>query len=83
MSKEMTPKEALRELGDRLASVDTSKSIEEAHYDVFPIIKQALERAKKVEALLELYRECNKESVFWLEIQQRIAQLEKELEELK
>ena len=39
MSKEL---EALNDLGDRLASVDTSKSIEEAHYDVFPIIRQAL-----------------------------------------
>ncbi len=46
-------------------------------------IKKALERAKKEHELLGLYRECNKESVFWLEIQQRIAQLEKELEELK
>lgn len=41
------------------------------------------QRAKKVEEVLELYRECNEEGHFWLEIQQRIAQLEKELEELK
>ena len=39
MSKEM---EALNELSHRLASVDTSKTIEEAHYDVFPIIRKSL-----------------------------------------
>lgn len=37
-------------------------------------------RLEKVEELLGLYRECNKEGVFWLDIQQRIAKLEKELE---
>ena len=39
MSKEL---EALNSLGHRLASVDTSKTIEEAYYDVFPIIRKAL-----------------------------------------
>lgn len=38
----MTPQEALNDLGRRLASVDTSSTIEEAHYDVFPIIRKAL-----------------------------------------
>ena len=80
----MTPKEALRELGDRLASVDTSKSIEEAHDDVFPIIEQALERAKKVEELLELYRERFSFYNFDEDIDLRkIKQKQKELEELK
>ena len=52
-------------------------------HNLYVNVKKALERAKKEHELLELYRECNKEGVFWLEIQQRIAQLEKELEELK
>lgn len=39
MSKEL---EALNELSYRLASVDTSNTIEEAHDDVFPIIRKAL-----------------------------------------
>lgn len=38
----MTPKEALNELGRRLASVDTSSTIEEDHDDVFPIIRNAI-----------------------------------------
>ncbi len=46
-------------------------------------IAKALTYAQKEHELLGLYRECNKEGVFWLEIQQRIAQLEKELEELE
>ena len=51
MSKEL---EALNDLGDRLASVDTSKSIEEAHYDVFPIIRQALTPPTAEEVCKEL-----------------------------
>ena len=39
MKKEL---EALNDLGSRLASVDTSSTIEEDHDDVFPIIRKAL-----------------------------------------
>ena len=52
----------------------------EEHRQIIDFLKQ---QEKKDKLLEGLYRECNKEGVFWLEIQQRIAQLEKELEELK
>ncbi len=53
MSKEL---EALNELSHRLASVDTSKTIEEAHYDVFPIIRKALTPPTADEVCEELER---------------------------
>ena len=87
MSKEMTAKEDIKKALDGLAQfiimndngTDESASAIEWHNT----LTEALTRAKKEHEMLELYRECNKEGVFWLEIQQRIAQLEKELEELK
>ena len=42
-------------------------------------VRKALERAKKEHELLGLYRECNEEGHFWLEIQGRISKLEEEL----
>ncbi|MDY0140051.1 MAG: hypothetical protein RBR50_10145 [Candidatus Izemoplasmatales bacterium] len=67
MSKEL---EALNELSHRLASVDTSKTIEEAHYDVFPIIRKALTppTADEVCEALSEYLGCDvtfKDNVFW------------------
>ena len=73
----------------KLESEKQLKNCEEMHIWVKPIkdyikeLEAKDERAKKEHELLGLYRECNKEGVFWLEIQQRIAQLEKELEELE
>ena len=79
----MTPKEALHDLGHRLASSDSSKLVEEVHYDVFPIIEQAiaeLERLKKFKATFDNYELAKKQDFIayenWLEC-------EKELEELK
>ncbi len=61
----------------------SDKSKEESSIEYYNLYKETKRKLKKVEELLALYRECNKEGVFWLEIQQRIAQLEKELEEMK
>lgn len=54
---------------------------------VIPTLEKALERAKKVEELLELYQQFGKQvdefSEFSFSIYDEIKQLEKELEELK
>ena len=42
-------------------------------------IKQYIAEQEKKDELLELYRECNKEGYFWLEIHQRINALEEAL----
>lgn len=52
MSKEL---EALNQLGQRYASVDSSKSIEEAHDDLFPIIKNALNELERLRKFRETF----------------------------
>ena len=42
-------------------------------------LEQYITEQEKKDELLELYRECNKEGYFWLEIQQRIEALEEEI----
>ncbi len=54
---------------------------------VIPTLEKALERAKKVDELLELYQQFGKQvdefSEFSFSIYDEIKQLEKELEEMK
>ena len=45
----------------------------------FEELEELKQKQEKKDKLLELYRECNKEGYFWLEIQQRIKALEEEL----
>ncbi|HKM04432.1 MAG TPA: hypothetical protein VJZ04_07525 [Lachnospiraceae bacterium] len=97
----MTPKEALEYLKNRITTLSLNHKISnrdiaelevkgivmgiEIH--VIPTLEKALERAKKVEELLELYRQFGKQvdefSEFSFSIYDEIKQLEKELEEMK
>ena len=57
--------ETLNDLGSRLASVDTSRTIEEAHYDVFPIIRKALTPPTADEVCEALQKDCKIEKVIY------------------
>lgn len=47
--------------------------------DLYFTLEQYITEQEKKDELMELYRECYEEGYFWLEIQQRIKQLEEEL----
>ena len=58
---------------------EARKELKQILLSKIDVLYDYITQQEKKDELLGLYRECNKEGVFWLEIQQRIAQLEKRI----
>ena len=87
MSKEL---EALRKLGDSLASADTSKTIEEVYYHIFFDIKNALnelERLRKFKANFDAYELAKKQDFvayeIWQECEETLTYATEKLERIR
>ena len=75
-------------IGSRdIAKQEVKEIVKGIEIHVIPTLEKALERAKKVEELLELYQQFGKQvdefSEFSFSIYDEIKQLEKELEKMK